>query len=82
MEFMTYVYLGYSFVSLYFLFLFILIYIQRKKEMTHIPPLIPLFVNINHKEFLVSVQGKVRINGKSEQIKKLYGVMEEHFGIW
>ncbi len=39
MEFMTYVYLGYSFVSLYFLFLFILIYIQRKKEMIHIPPL-------------------------------------------
>jgi len=37
MDFITYVYLGYTFISLYFLFLFILLYLQGKKEMLFTP---------------------------------------------
>jgi cellulose synthase/poly-beta-1,6-N-acetylglucosamine synthase-like glycosyltransferase len=33
MEFLTYIYLFYSFVAMYFLFLFLLIYIQNRKQM-------------------------------------------------
>ena len=39
MDFITIVFLVYSFLAFYFLFLFILTYIQNKKEFFSVPPI-------------------------------------------
>ncbi len=39
MEFITWVYLIYSFIAFYFLFMFILIYIQNRREIFYCPPI-------------------------------------------
>ena len=39
MDFLTIVYLVYSFIAFYFLFLFVLIYVQNKKRINWVPPI-------------------------------------------
>ncbi len=56
--------------------------LNRKKKVLKIPKLMPFLLDIVHHEFVVNVNGRVRINHKWVDFKNAHGVMEEHHGKW
>jgi len=56
--------------------------LQETAFRERIPPVFPFLVDIHHRESLVSVAGRVRIDGIWQDIGDLFGVMEVHRGTW
>ena len=56
--------------------------LESNAAVTKVPRAFPLIVNLRHVEFVVRVDGIVRLNGRWEDLHRHYGVMEEHHGIW
>lgn len=55
---------------------------EQYLKKVRIPPLLSLLVRMNHEEFMVRVNGIVRIDNDWIEVDDLIGVMEEHNGIW
>jgi hypothetical protein len=47
-----------------------------------IPPLLPLLLKIDHSECFVKASGHIRVDGDWMETGEMYGVLEEHHGIW
>lgn len=43
---------------------------------------IPPIINLQHYECYVKVEGRIKVNNEWKPTGKMYGVLEEHFGIW
>ena len=74
MDFVTIVFLVYSFLAFYFLFLFILTYVQNKREFFSVPPITkeyPLSIVVpcyNGEEVISNtINNLLKLNYKTEQ---------------
>ena len=56
--------------------------IMTNKDTVKIPPLLSVFVNLQHEEYFVKVTGTIFYHSRWNEINDLSGVMEEHFGVW
>jgi len=56
--------------------------LQRSKVKTRIPPLVPFLIKIDHGEHFVRLHGRVRVDGMWIETGDLFGVLEEHHGVW
>jgi len=55
---------------------------QVVTDRTKIPPVAGLLVDLAHTEAAVTVEGRVRIDGRWVDTGPMYGVMEQHGGRW
>ncbi len=55
---------------------------DMKHKIIKVPRMLPFLIDIVHYEFIVKVNGRVRINNKWVDFSNAYGVMEEHHGKW
>jgi hypothetical protein len=57
-------------------------FIMRSAEKERIPPLIPFIIKIDHVQCFVRARGSIRVDGSWVETGDLYGVFEEHHGVW
>jgi hypothetical protein len=55
---------------------------QQYLEQIALPPILPVFVKIAHREMHVKVHGRIRLEGNWIVVDGLHGVAEAHFGRW
>lgn len=56
--------------------------INRFQYKERIPPLVPFFIKLDHSDIFIKAEGKVRVDNNWVDTGEMYGVLEEHLGLW